>query len=433
MNRETRTQLSSMTAFLVLWSGQAVSLLGSQLVQFAIIWWLTQETGSATVLATATLVGLLPQVFLGPLIGTLIDRWNRKLILFCADAATATATMVLIYLFASDAVQIWHIYALLFVRAVGGGFHYPTMMATTALMVPKEHLTRIQGINQMLNGGLNIISAPLGAILLTTLPMQGILAIDVVTALFAIAPLFFIAIPQPKVQVSPDGDGRRSSVWQEMGVGFRYVLGWPGMLILMGMAALINLLLTPAATLTALLVSQHFRGTAIHLAWMEAALGVGVIVGGITLGVWGGFKRRIATSLTGLLIMGAAVIVLGWVPSSLFAVAVGSMFVLGLMMPMTNGPIIAVMQATVAPEVQGRVFTLLNAVAMAMSPLGLIVAGPVADTMGVQFWYMLGGVVCLLMGAFGFFIPALMRLEDGRDGTSQQEVEVAEISTTPAV
>ncbi len=422
-----------MTAFLVLWSGQAVSLLGSQLVQFAIIWWLTQETGSATVLATATLVGLLPQVFLGPLIGTLIDRWNRKLILFCADAATATATMVLIYLFASDAVQIWHIYALLFVRAVGGGFHYPTMMATTALMVPKEHLTRIQGINQMLNGGLNIISAPLGAILLTTLPMQGILAIDVVTALFAIAPLFFIAIPQPKVQVSPDGDGRRSSVWQEMGVGFRYVLGWPGMLILMGMAALINLLLTPAATLTALLVSQHFRGTAIHLAWMEAALGVGVIVGGITLGVWGGFKRRIATSLTGLLIMGAAVIVLGWVPSSLFAVAVGSMFVLGLMMPMTNGPIIAVMQATVAPEVQGRVFTLLNAVAMAMSPLGLIVAGPVADTMGVQFWYMLGGVVCLLMGAFGFFIPALMRLEDGRDGTSQQEVEVAEISTTPAV
>src|SRR4030065_2836728 len=197
--------------FFTIWTGQAFSLLGIQLVSFAVIGWMTQTTGSATVLATASLVGLLPQVILGPFTGTLVDRWSRRLTMIVADGLIAFATIVLAVLFALGHVQLWQVYALLFIRSVRGGFHLPAMQASTTLMVPREHLSRIQGFNQMLQGGMSIASAPLGALLLVWLPMQGILAIDVFTAMLAVIPLFFFQVPQPEVQLQTNGQAKSSS------------------------------------------------------------------------------------------------------------------------------------------------------------------------------------------------------------------------------
>ncbi|MEK6256510.1 MAG: MFS transporter, partial [Chloroflexota bacterium] len=206
--------------FFIIWTGQAISLLGSQLVQFALIWYLTSLTGSAKVLATAALVGLLPQVFLGPFIGSLVDRYNRKTIMVIADSSIAIATVFLAILFASGDIQLWHIYALMFIRSIGGGFHYSAMTASTSLMVPTEQMTRIQGINQTMQGGLNILSAPLGALLLELLDMQYILAIDVATALIAITPLLFVIIPQP-ARIDA-GTAHNTSMWQDTVAGFKY-------------------------------------------------------------------------------------------------------------------------------------------------------------------------------------------------------------------
>src|SRR5512145_1998351 len=150
--------------FFTLWAGQALSLLGSQLVQFAIIWYLTQETNSATTLAVASMMGLLPQVLLSPFIGTWVDRGNRRLILIAADGTVAVATFVLAVLFTFGIVNVVHIYITLFIRAVAGGFHQSAFGASGVLLVPREHLARVQGFNQALYGGLNIISAPLGAL-----------------------------------------------------------------------------------------------------------------------------------------------------------------------------------------------------------------------------------------------------------------------------
>ncbi|RLD03093.1 MAG: MFS transporter, partial [Chloroflexota bacterium] len=132
--------------FFTIWTGQAISLLGSQMVQFSLIWWLTKTTESATVLTTATLVGILPSVVLGPFVGALVDRWNRRKILIIADSSIAFVTLILVYLFSIELVEIWIIYLMLFLRALGGGFHGPAMAASTSLMVPDEHLTRIQGV-----------------------------------------------------------------------------------------------------------------------------------------------------------------------------------------------------------------------------------------------------------------------------------------------
>jgi DHA3 family macrolide efflux protein-like MFS transporter len=416
------------TPFFIIWSGQAFSLLGSQLVQFALIWWLTKETGSATVLATASLVGLLPQVFLGPLAGALVDRWSRRLTMMVADSLIALVTVILALLFYAGYVQIWHVYLLLFLRSVGEGFHWSAMQASTSLMVPKQHLSRIQGLNQMLNGAMNIGAAPLGALLIGILPMQGVLSIDVITGLLAVIPLLFITIPETERVVSSESAIGKTSVWQDMQEGFRYVRGWSGLLWICFMATLINLLLSPASALMPILVTKHFGGQALQLAWMESAWGLGVVFGGLVLSAWGGFSRRILTTLLGLILLGGGMTVIGFSPDTAFLLATGMMFVVGFANPITNGPLLAVVQGVVAPEMQGRVFTLIGSLAAAMSPVGLVIAGPAADAFGVQSWFVVGGLATALMGLGAFFIPAIVHVEDGRSPVQAGLVE----NITPA-
>lgn len=403
--------------FFTIWGGQALSILGSQLVQFALIWHLTVTTGSATVLATASLVGMLPGVVLGPLVGTLVDRWHRRWIMLVADSLITLATLVLAVLFVLDAVAIWHIYVVMFIRSLASAFHGNAMSASTSLMVPVEHLTRIQGFNQMLNGGLNVVAAPMGAFLLDVLPLQGILAIDVVTALLAILPLCFIQVPQPeRIERRPaQAQGAaQATVWQDLKAGFRYMLGWPGLLIVGLMTVGINFTIIPAFSLLPLLVKDYFGGTAIQLGWVESALGMGMIAGGALLGLWGGFERKILTSLLGLMGMGAGSLILALAPAWAMPLAVGGALLVGLMSPITMGPFLAVIQSTVEPDMQARVISLLSSIGGAMAPLGLVIAGPVADRVGIQAWFLLGGSLCLLMAAAGMFIPAVMNIEEKR-------------------
>jgi DHA3 family macrolide efflux protein-like MFS transporter len=409
----------SLRPFWVLWSGQAISLLGSRVVQFGIIWYLTQQTGSATVLAMASLVGFLPQVVLGPFAGVWVDRWNRRRTMLVADSLIALATLGLAALFWLGWVQTWHIFVLLFVRALGGAFHWPAMQASTSLMVPKEKLARIQGMNQMLQGGLGIVAAPVGALLLSVLPMDRLLMIDVGTAVFAIVPLFFIHVPQPPARKNTHSTNKQT-FWQDMREGLLYVWSWPGILMLMILAMMINFVLSPAASLMPILVTEHFGGGAVQLSWLESAMSVGLLAGGILLSVWGGFERRIITSL--LAVIGLAVFfgILGILPADAYWLAVGSVFLAGLMMAMANGPLHAIFQSVIAPEMQGRFFTLIGSVSGAMTPLGLLIAGPVADALGVQVWYLAGGLATLALGIVGFFIPAVMQIEEQRAGLRKE-------------
>ena len=395
--------------FWVLWSGQSLSLFGSQAVQFALIWWLTEKSGSATILATATLLGLLPPIVLGPVIGTLIDRWNRKAVMLAADGLSAVLSLLLAWLFAAGLAGVSHVLALVFLRALAAAFHAPAMTASTTLMVPEAHLTRVQGLNQSMQGLLTIVAAPLGPLLLATLPMTGVMMVDVVTALFAILPLVAIRVPQPPRTAATAGGG---SVWAETAAGFRYLVRRRGHRTLIAMSAAINALLVPAFSLLPLLVLQRLDGGAAHFGWLSSSFGVGLIVGGIALGVWGGFRMRIVTTLAGMIALGVAVVIVGLTPADSFLWALLSMSCVGLVVPMVNGPVHAILQATIAPDYQGRVFSLVGSLAGAAAPLGLVVAAPVAEIVGVGAWYLAGGAVCAAMGVAGFFAPSLLRIED---------------------
>ncbi|MCE7947717.1 MAG: MFS transporter [Chloroflexi bacterium CFX4] len=419
--------------FFTIWMGQALSLLGSNLVQFALVWWLTATTGSATVLATATLAATLPQVLLSPMVGALVDRWNRRLVMMIADSMVALCTLVLAALFATETVQIWHIYALLMLRSLGGTFHAPAMQASTTLMVPEKHYARVAGINQALHGSMNILGPALGALLLRVLPMFGILLIDVITALMAVLPLFFFNVPQPQRHTDSNGVAIKRSFWADFREGLRYVQAWRGLLIMIGMAMLLNFLLTPASALSPLLVAQHFQAGAEGLAAMNAALGVGIILGGLLLGVWGGFRRKMHTILLGISGVGVGILLVGVAPSDGLGMAVAGMFIVGGMIALANAPIHALMQATVEPAMQGRVFGLMGSLSSGITPLSLLIAGPVADWIGVQAWFIVAGAACLLAALYGSSNQALMGIERGSKASTPTSDAVALPESAPIV
>jgi DHA3 family macrolide efflux protein-like MFS transporter len=175
-------------------------------------------------------------------------------------------------------------------------------------------------------------------------------------------------------------------------------------------------------------VTKHFNGLAIQLATLEAFSGIGFIVGGLILSTWGGFKRRVVTSLVGLVAMGVGCLVMGLLPPTAFGLAILTMFFLGVVNPIANGPLLAAIQAVVTPGMQGRVFSLIGTVSAAMSPIGLIIAGPIADKLGVQTWFIIGGVVTLMMGIASFFVPAIMHFEDGRSAGKPATVDLSVIT-----
>ena len=408
--------------FFTIWTGQAISLVGSALVQFALVWWLTQKTGSATVLAMATLVGMLPQIVLGPFAGALVDRWNRRIIMIIADSSIAAISLLLAWLFATGRVEIWHIYVVMAIRSLGGAFHFPAMGASTPLMVPEKHLTRVNGLNQTLQGINGLIAPPLGALLLGFFQTDTILLIDVGTAAFAIIPLFFIPIPQPE-RIEEPTQTEKPSLLDDISVALKYIRSWPGLVAILAMALFLNFLLVPTGALLPLLVTKHFERGAIDLGLLESVQGLGIIVGGITLSIWGGFKKKIVTSLVGIIGLGAGVMLAGLAPANMFYIAIIGTALLGLMVPITNGPIGAIMQSVVRRDMQGRVMSLVNSAATAISPLGLIIAGPLSDALGIRVWFWAGGLICLLIGIAAFFNHAIMDVE----GNSQASpVPIAE-------
>jgi len=175
---------------------------------------------------------------------------------------------------------------------------------------------------------------------------------------------------------------------------------------------MVNLLIGPAFSLIPILIVNHFGGGALELASMESAFGIGMVLGGIVLGVWGGFKRRILTLMVCIILTGIGLTVLGLTPPTAFPQAVGAMFFAGLMLPIVNGSIFAVFQTTVPPRMQGRVFTRMMSRSTAMTPVRLGIAGPVSDALGVQIWFWIGGTAMVSIGIISFFTPAVMQIEE---------------------
>lgn len=393
--------------FFLIWGGQALSLVGSALTQFVLLWWITQTTGSATALATAGIAALLPQAIFSPIGGVFADRWSRRLIMIIADTITALCMLVLIGLFAAGNIQLWQIYTLMFVRSTMQAFQSPAATASTAMLVPPEWLPRVAGFNQALQGIMTIAAAPLGALALAFLPTQGALLIDVVTAVLGMLPLLFFRIPQKRAIATA------SSMMTELQAGVRYVFAQRGLALLLGLLGLIVMTILPMFSLTPLLVKEHFAGNVNTVALMEGLSGVGVILGGLVIGVWPIFKQRIVTVLVSFAISCLAVALTALAPREWFWLGVFWWFVSGVTFSTGNAPMMAIIQRVVPNEMQGRVFSLLNTVMGLAGPVGLAIVGPLGEWLGIVGVFILGGVLSTLICLAGLLSPALMQIEEG--------------------
>lgn len=400
--------------FFIIWTGQAFSILGSYLVQFALVWYLTKTTGSATILATSSLVAVLPEIVLGPFAGALIDRWDRRRVMILADAFTALVSLGLAVLIWTGAIEIWHIYVAVGLRSLGGSFHRPAFGASTTLMVPREHLPRVAGMNQMLNGALGVLAPPLGALLMELLPVHQVIALDLVTATLAILPLTLILIPRPQRADLEQSPTTPQTLIKDVRAGLSFLVRWRGVLMVVLLAMVLNFLINPAFSLLPLLVTDHFGGGVVELGWTDAAWALGIVGGGLLLSAWGGFRNRVITALMGITGTGVGVALVGAAPSTAILMAVGCLFVAGVMNALCNGSFFALMQEHIPPEMQGRVMAVITSGCAAAIPLGMLAVGPLADAVGVRPIFIWAGGIQAVLGLASFLYSPIVHLERNR-------------------
>ena len=394
--------------FFSIWVGQQLSWIGSRAGGFALVWWLTRETGSAQVLATATMGIIVPMVVLGPIAGAYIDRWNRRLTILIADTSIAFVSLLLAYLFWSGQMQIWHVYLVIVARSIGGTFHGPAIGASTTMLVPEKHLTRIAGLNQSMTGAIQVIGPILGAMLISIMPLHGVMLFDVATAAFAVLPLLFLRIPQPDPETMKEGE----RLFMSLKIAFRFVWQKRGIFYIAALAGFMNFVINPVFVLLPLLVTEHFQAGPLQLGWLQSASGAGLIAGGLLLSLWGGFKKKVVTMYVGGGLQGLALALLGVIPPNLFPVAVVAMGANGLLNAWYNGATAPVIQTVVPPDMQGRAFTLLSSICQGVYPISLAILGPVVGLIGLRSWYVGGGLLVFVVCMAALFVPAIAHLEE---------------------
>lgn len=391
--------------FWAIFGGQALSLVGSSLTQFVLLWWITDTTGSVGALSAAGMAALLPQAVLGPLGGTLADRYSRRLMMIVADFVSALCMLVLITLFITGRIELWHAYVMMAVRSAMQAFQAPAASASVAMLVPGSFIVRAAGLNQSLQSLTVVAAAPLGALALGVMPIGWALSIDVFTALLAIVPLLCFRVPQ-----AIDRRARRAGLWSEFREGLHMVWRTPGLRHLYLLLGVVVLAVMPTFMLVPLLVKAHFGGGAPQVALMEGLAGGGMLLGGMLMAAMAP-RRLVRWILVGFAVSCASIALTAMAPASLFGVAVAWWVMSGISFAFGNAPLTALLQTTIPHQLQGRVLALMTTIMALAAPIGLALAAPVGEWVGVRGVFFIAGVLGALASLAGFLSPALLALD----------------------
>jgi DHA3 family macrolide efflux protein-like MFS transporter len=394
-------------SFFTIWAGQAVSLITSAVLQMAIIWYLTDTTGSALVLSMATMVGFLPQAILGTMIGVLVDRWNRKLVMIGADLIIATAGFVLAVVALTTELPVWVVMVVLFIRSIGTAFHSPALSAVTPLLVPENQLTKCAGYSQSVQSVSYILSPAIAAFLYTTWDLNLVIALDILGALVACMTVAIVAIPSQATKSTMV----RSSLIADAKAGYGILKDNKGLFALLWIGALYCFVYMPINALFPLISMNYFGGTTTHASIVEIAFAIGMLVGSLLLSTWGGFKNRTINIVASLATMGVALTITGLLPTNGFLIFAFCSGIMGLSAPFYNGVQMALIQEKIQAEYLGRVFGLLGSIMSLSLPLGLIVSGIFADQIGINRWFALSGICILALALLSSLLPSMKRLD----------------------
>jgi MFS family permease len=365
-----------MTAFTIIWFGQLVSMLGTGMSRFALTIFAWELTGEATALAMVGFFSFGPTVLLSPFAGAIVDRANRKLVMMLSDLAAGLMTIVVLWLFATGRLQIWHLFLTGAFTGAFESFQFPAYSAAVTMMIPKEQYARASGMHSVVHSASGIGAPILAGALIGVVGIGGILAFDIITFVIAILALLVVFIPQPKQ--TEEGRAGQGSLWKEAGYGFRYIFKRPSLLGLQLALFAINFIAAFGLILLAPMILARTGNNEVALGTVQSFFGIGGVVGGVLLSIWGGPKRRVhgvllgisSSSLLGLGLMGIGRTVALWAAGAFFA----SFFI-----PFINGANQSIWQSKVKPDVQGRVFAVRRLIAQITTPLAFVLAGPLAD------------------------------------------------------
>lgn len=375
-------------------TSQAISLFGSSLVQYAIIWYITLETKSGMMTTIATLCGFIPQVLISLFAGVWADKYNKKMLIILADGAIACATLIIAVLFLLDISAMWLLLLVLAIRSLGSGIQTPTTISFIPEIVPEEKLMRVNGINSTIQSVMLILSPAASGALLSNVALEYIFFIDVITAVMGICIFSGVKVPYEKKAAG------KMDYFGAIKEGIQYTKNHRLVSRLMIYLMLANILMAPLAILTPLMVTRTFGADPWYLTLNEVVFFAGNILGGVLISAWGGFKNRIYTIGLGCFVCGVLSVLLG-IPFA-FAIYLVWMGICGVTMPLFNTPFITLFQEHVDADKQGRVFSLISVVTGAIMPLAMVLFGPLADYMKIEYILIVTGI--LFMTGTIFFI-----------------------------
>ncbi len=384
------THWKSKTALFL--SGQTVSLFGSSLVQFAIIWYITLNTQSGSMMTLSSICGFAPQVVISLFSGVWADRFNRKALIVGADAMTAIATFILAMFFLSGHNDLWMIFLVSAVRSVGTGIQTPAVNALLPQIVPPEKLIRIGGLNGSLQSVMFLLSPAAAGAVLSIASIESTFFIDVTTAAAAIIIMLILRVPLHAKAL----EKQKGGYFNDLKAGLRYVLSRGFFRAYFIFFAFFMFCVVPAAQLTPLMVARTFGNEVWKLSLTEVMFSVGSVAGGILISAWGGFKNRMHSVALSCFLFGVLTTLLGVLTG--FVAFLIAMAVAGLSMPLFTTPSMVLLQEQVDTNMQGRVFSLVQIVMTAMVPLGMTFFGPLADQVPIQLLFIVTGMVMAVLG-----------------------------------
>lgn len=422
-----------MPGFTLVWLGQIVSVLATNMSAFALTIWVFEKTGSATALGLMQVFLITPLLLVSPFAGVMVDRHNRKLMMMISDLLAGLATIAILVLQAFGALQVWHLYVAAIFQGLGNAFQWPAYSAAISTMVSKEQYGRANGMMSLVDMGPGVLAPMLAGALLPLIHLAGVLFIDVATFILAILVLLFVHIPQPPR--TAENAQAQGGILKEAVFGFRYIFARPSLLGLQLIFFVGNLFSGIVYTVIPAMVLLRTGNDSVSLGFVQSAGAIGGVVGGIAMSAWGGFKRRVHGVLAGWMIssfflawMGLGTTVPLWVIASVLAT---------ILVPLINGSNQAIWQAKVPPDRQGRVFSARRLIAWLANPISPLIAGTLTDYVlepamrtssglsslfgwlippgpgaGAGLLIFFGSLGGILVGLAGYFIHAIHHAED---------------------
>lgn len=390
MNGSKPAWKRNITLFL---SGQTLSLFGSALVQYAIMWHITLSTQSGVMMTISILCGFVPTFFLSPFAGVWADRYNRKLLIILSDSMIAVTTLIMALLFMAGHQELWMLFLMSAIRALGTGVQTPAVGAFIPQIVPEDQLTRVNGINGTIQALIMFAAPVASAALLTYAPLHSIFFIDVVTAAAAVLTLLLFL----KVEAhASSAQTQETGYLDNLKEGIRYIRTRTFLKPLFIYMALFMIFIAPAAFLSPLQVTRSFGPDVWRLTAIELTFSIGMMIGGVLIASWQGFPNKVHTMGLGFALSGVVTALMGIVPD--FWVYAALMGIVGVSMPLFNTPATVLLQQKVDPAFHGRVFGIMGMISSSMMPLGMLLFGPLADRIDIE-WLMLGsGILIFIIG-----------------------------------